>query len=112
MATTRLAMAVIPEMGRAHFFALFSVVGSLTQGLSPIFWGVMIDALRPLQVEWHGFQWNRFSVFFVCVAVVYLWALALCRRLEEPTAASLEELLREVLFKSPQRVWIRLWPRG
>jgi len=35
----------------------------------------------------------------------------LSRQLEEPQAASMEELLRDILIQSPQRVWVRLWPR-
>jgi hypothetical protein len=38
--------------------------------------------------------------------------LGLCARLEEPKAASMEALLREILIESPQRVWVRLWPRA
>ena len=38
-------------------------------------------------------------------------ALALAVRLEEPKAATMEQLLREILIQSPQRVWLRLWPR-
>jgi hypothetical protein len=38
--------------------------------------------------------------------------LALARRLHEPEAASMEDLLREILIQSPQRFWIRFWPRG
>jgi hypothetical protein len=64
MATTRLAMAVIPAMGRNHFFALYSVLGSLTLGLSPILWGILIDAFGPLQTAWGRFEWNRYTVFF------------------------------------------------
>jgi len=39
-------------------------------------------------------------------------ALTLARQLEEPEAASMEELLKEILIQSPQRTWVRLWPRG
>ncbi len=45
MANTRLAMAVIPVMGRNHFFAIYSVVGNVTLGLAPIGWGLLIDAV-------------------------------------------------------------------
>ena len=38
-------------------------------------------------------------------------ALFLARRLEEPQAAGMEELLKEILVQSPQRVLVRLWPR-
>lgn len=112
MANTRLAMATIPTMGRNHFFALYSVTGNLVQGIAPILWGLLIDALGPLNVRWHGLVWNRFSVFFAAVAVVFLLALALSRRLHEPAAVRMDELLREILIQSPIRFWLRLWPRG
>jgi MFS-type transporter involved in bile tolerance (Atg22 family) len=105
-------MAVIPAMGRNHFFALYSVLGSLTLGLSPILWGILIDAFGPLQTAWGRFEWNRYTVFFVGVELVLLGTLIFSRRLEEPEAASMEELLKEILIQSPQRVWVRLWPRG
>jgi MFS family permease len=110
MANVRLAMITIPVMGRNHFFALFSVVGNLTQGIAPILWGLLIDALGPLHVEWGQFEWNRFSVFFVAADLVFLVAIGLCGRLDEPTAANMEDLLRDLL-RSPLRVWLRLWPR-
>ncbi|PYI87219.1 MAG: hypothetical protein DME26_06825 [Verrucomicrobia bacterium] len=112
MSTTRLAMAVIPVMGRNHFFALYSVVGSLTLGLSPILWGILIDAFDPLHLAWSRFEWNRYTIFFAAVEVVLLVTLIFSRRLEEPEAASMEKLLKEILIESPQRVWIRLWPKG
>src|SRR5262249_16955600 len=45
MANTRLAMAIIPHMGRSHFFAIYSVVLNVTLGLAPIFLGLLIHAL-------------------------------------------------------------------
>ncbi len=112
MANVRLAMAIIPVMGRDHFFALYSVVGSLAMGLSPILWGVLIDALRGLDIAWHGFAVNRYSLFFGLTALVFLATFWLCQRLEEPKAASMETLLRDILIESPQRVWVRLWPKA
>ena len=111
MATTRLAMAVIPAMGRNHFFALFSVLGSVSLGLAPILWGLGIDAIGQRHATWLSLDWNRYSIFFAAVAAVFGGALILAGRLEEPAAASMEDLLREILIQSPQRVWVRLWPR-
>ena len=111
MANTRLAMAVIPAMGRNHFFALLSVLGSVSLGLAPILWGLLIDAAGQWHATWLGVQWNRYSLFFAAVAVAFGGALFLTGRLQEPTAASMEELLKEILIQSPQRVWVRLWPR-
>jgi MFS family permease len=112
MATTRLAMAIIPVMGRNHFFAIYSTIGNVTLGLAPIGWGLLIDAVGVRSPLWLGVTWNRYSVFFAAAALAFTATLALSRRLHEPEAASMEELLREILIQSPQRFWIRFWPRG
>jgi MFS family permease len=112
MAITRLAMAVIPVMGRNHFFAIYSTVGNVTLGLAPIGWGLLIDAVGVRAPVWLGLAWNRYTIFFAGAALAFTVTLALARRLHEPEAASMEDLLREILIQSPQRFWIRFWPRG
>ena len=112
MAITRLAMAIIPVMGRNHFFAIYSTIGNVTLGLAPIGWGLLIDAVGARAPVWLGLAWNRYTVFFAATALAYLVTLALARRLHEPEAASMEDLLREILIQTPQRFWIRFWPRG
>lgn len=111
MSNTRLAMAVVPVMGRNHFFAIYSVLANVSLGLAPILWGLFIDAVGTQERAWLGFQWNRYSIFFATVALVLVIAIALARDLEEPEAASMEKLLKEILIQSPQRVLVRLWPR-
>jgi MFS family permease len=112
MSNTRLAMAIIPVMGRNHFFAIYSVVNNVTLGLAPIGWGLLIDAVGNRSPIWLGLAWNRFTIFFAAAACAYLTTLVLARRLHEPEAASMEELLREILIQSPQRFWLRFWPRA
>lgn len=112
MSNTRLAMAIIPVMGRNHFFAIYSVVYNVTLGLAPIGWGLLIDAVGTRSPIWLGVAWNRFTIFFAAAACAYLVTLVLARRLDEPEAASMEELLREILIQSPQRFWLRFWPRA
>lgn len=112
MSNSRLLMAIAPAMGRSHFFALFSVLVNVSQGLAPIAWGLLIDAVGGRSAMWAGVEWNGFSLFFAGVAAVFLAALVLARRLEEPSAVSMEKLLREILVDSPQRVLVRLWPKG
>jgi MFS family permease len=111
-ANNRLAMAIAPVMGRNHFLAIYSVVNNVTLGLSPIAWGLLIDAVGSHAPTWLGVEWNRYTIFFAAAAVVFTITLAISRRLDEPHAASLEELLREILIQSPQRFWLRFWPRG
>jgi MFS family permease len=111
MANVRLAMAIIPLMGRNHFFALFSVVGNLTQGVAPILWGLLLDGLGSQTWRWSLFVVNRYVVFYLAVAVVFGVAFILSRWLEEPRATRMDELLREVFIDSPIRFWVRFWPR-
>jgi MFS family permease len=110
MAIARLVMAIVPPMGRNHFFALYSVLGSLALGLAPILWGLTIDAVGTRHFG-ERFDWNRYSIFFGAAAAAFGVTLALVRRIEEPKAASMDALLRELLVQTPQRAWARLWTR-
>ncbi|MCC6356092.1 MAG: MFS transporter [Verrucomicrobiae bacterium] len=116
LANVRLAMITAPMEGRSHYFAIFSVVGSVTLGIAPILWGLLVDACGPMAVAWAGIEWNRFSVLFAVLTVLFTTAGALCPRLEEPAAASFDELLGDILGRSRIRYWLRLWfratPRG
>ena len=112
MANNRLVMAIVPAMGRNHFFAIYSVVTNVTLGLAPIAWGVLIDAVGENKPAWLGLEWNRYTLFFALAAAAFAVTLALARRLDEPKAASMEALLREILIQSPQKFWLRFWPRG
>jgi MFS family permease len=112
LANYRLVMAIVPAMGRNHFFAIYSVVSNVTLGLAPIAWGLLIDAVGAHAPRWLGLEWNRFTLFFAATAIAFAVTFMMARRLDEPKAASLEELLREILIQSPQRFWLRFWPRG
>ena len=111
LANYRLVMAIVPAMGRNHFFALFSVLSNVTLGLAPIAWGLLIDAVGDHAPRWLGLEWNRFTVFFAAAAVAFTVTFGVARKLEEPKAASLEALLREILIQSPQRFFLRFWSR-
>ena len=92
LANIRLVMGVMPEMGRSHFFAFYTVIVSLCLGISPVLWGVCLDAMNGLQVAVgpHGaFEWNRYSVYFTALLALagatFLSAAAL---VEKPPRAS------------------------
>ena len=112
MATNRLAMATVPVMGRNHFFALYSVFANVSLGLAPIAWGLLIDAIGERQGEFLGLTWNRYAVFFAAAIVVFAVTFVMTRKLDEPKAVSMENLLTEILIESPQKFWLRFWPRG
>lgn len=106
MSMMRLVMGSIPKMGRSHFFALFSVSANVSMGASPIAWGLILDVLRD-----SGWQLSNYDVFFTGVALMLAMALVLCLRVSEPSAVPMNMLLRDILIDSPQRLWLRFWPR-
>lgn len=110
-ANNRLAMQLAPPLGRDHFFAIFMVVWQLTLGLSPVLWGLLLDGLGTWEVAAFGVAWNRFSVYFALVALTFGAAFWLCRRIEEPKAAELPALMRELLLDEPRRWWLLLTGR-
>ena len=107
----RLAMSIVPVMGRSHFLALFSVVNGLTLGMLPIIWGVALDSLGSWQEAWPRWQWNHFSVLYAGLAVIALAAQLWHARLEEPRAMTTEEFFRELFVKTPARAITRLIAR-
>lgn len=112
LANIRLAMDVIPERGRSHYFVVFSVVGNLILGLAPIAWGTMIDQCSRISSEWHAFEINRFSIAFAAMTIAFAVLLATAWRLIETDSTKFESMLREILTRSRLRHWLRLWPRG
>jgi MFS family permease len=107
----RLAMSIVPTMGRSHFFALFSVVNGLTLGVLPIAWGIALDSLAGWRQGWNLWEWNHFSVLYVALAVIALGAQVWHSRLTEPRAMTTEDFFRELLVKTPAKAITRLISR-
>jgi MFS family permease len=98
-------------MGRNHFFVIYSVFASVSLGLAPIVWGLIIDLIGNRQGRLLGLNWNNYTIFFALVLLAFIGALVLARKLHEPKAASLESLLTDIMIESPQRLWLRIWSR-
>lgn len=75
VANTRMAMATMPEMGRNHFFALFTVITSLGLGAAPVMWGVTLDALGSYELATDWFAWRRHSIYFAVLLLIDLVAI-------------------------------------
>jgi MFS family permease len=111
VANNRLAMSIVPVMGRNHFFALFAVVWQLTLGVSPILWGILLDAVGRHRSTALGLEWNRFSLFFLLATAAFGFAFLMTRRLDEPRAAGAHAMLHELLVQHPQKLLVRLFGR-
>ncbi len=107
MSMTKLAMATVPELGKSHFFALYSVVGSLAVGVFPILWGILIDTLTAVNVLWLGVVWNQYSIYFTALLVVMVAVAVLVMRLEEKKAVRVNDLFRDLIRNNPLRGWLR-----
>lgn len=62
LANLRVTMANVPELGRDHYFALFTVVTSLVLGTAQISWGLILDAIGNFEVIIAGFRWTRRTI--------------------------------------------------
>jgi MFS family permease len=111
IANVRIAMDTMPELGRNHFFSLFTVFTSLSLGLAPIFWGVFLDALAKHEFALGLFRVNRFSTYFVLLVLITIVALFLTRPLIEKKGKPFETAIRDVVIMARLRLYGRFFNR-
>ncbi len=110
VANTRIAMATMPEMGRNHFFALFTVITSLGLGAAPVMWGVTLDAIGgyELATGWGEFAWRRHSIYFAGLLLVDLVAFLAVNWLQEAKITPRTEgHLVAGRLRRLSRIWMR-----
>ena len=84
MANLQLGMAVVPEAGKNHFFAVATVITNCALGLVPVFWGWLLDSLGGLDLVEGPFHLRRHSVYFLGITLLSLATLLASRILIEP----------------------------
>lgn len=108
LASVRITMGTMPEMGRNHFFALFTVITSLGLGAAPVAWGVTLDMIGSFEVVTGAFHWKRHSIYFLALLVLDVIAFASIGRLHEsPGAGTAEPSLIYARLKRASRTWHR-----
>ena len=111
IANVRIAMDTMPEMGRNHFFSLFTVFTSLSLGLAPIFWGVFLDTLAKREFELGHFQVNRFSIYFALLTLLGTITFYLTRPLVEKKGKPVEMAIRDVVIMARLKLYGRFFNR-
>jgi MFS family permease len=111
IANTRIAMDTMPEMGRNHFFSLFTVFASLSLGLAPIFWGIFLDVLAKNEFSIGAFQINRFSVYFMLLALLGIVTFFLARPLVEKKGKPFDTAIRDVVIVARLKLYGRFFNR-
>jgi MFS family permease len=84
LANVRIAMLTMPEMGRNHFFALFTVVTSLGMGAAPVMWGMALDTIGTFEAVTGALIWRKHSIYFLVIFVCCIGAWLLIFRVQEP----------------------------
>lgn len=108
LASVRITMGTMPEMGRNHFFALFTVITSLGLGAAPVLWGVTLDMIGTFEVVTGAFHWKRHSIYFLALLAINAIAFASIGRLHEaPGTGRSEASLIYARLRRSSRVWHR-----
>jgi len=108
VANTRMVMATMPEMGRNHFFALFTVISSLGLGAAPVLWGVGLDAIGTYEVVTGVFHWKRHSFYFLAILIVNAIAFYFIGSLHESSGrGSMAPSLIYGRLRRMSRLWLR-----
>jgi len=111
VAQTRLLMDTMPELGRTHFFAFFTVITSLGLGIAPVAWGMMIDALHDLNIATGPLHWNRFSIYYSLQLLLLLISLGVTWGLHEKAGPTPPTSGRDLIFLTRMRRMMRFWQR-
>jgi len=108
LANVRIVMGTMPEMGRNHFFALFTVISSLGLGASPVAWGLLLDFLGSFEATTGVFTWKRHSIYFLSLLVINVLSFFATKFLIEPgDARKFETNPIYARLKRSQRIWQR-----
>jgi MFS family permease len=86
VANARIIFAIMPLMGRNHFFALFTVITSLGLGAAPVIWGISLDFIGTFEATTGALHWKRHSIYFAALFVLNLLTILQSRRLHESRA--------------------------
>jgi MFS family permease len=112
LAHVRMVMNTMPAMGRSHFFALFSVISSLILGVTPIIWGVLLDALDRFEAVTGALHWNKYSVYYFLLLLLVAAATLLTATLHEPKKAeAATATARDSIISERIRRFGRFWQR-
>jgi MFS family permease len=111
IANTRIAMDTMPLMGRNHFFALFTVFTSISLGLAPICWGIFLDSVGRAQFQLGAFLVNRYSLYFLMLAILIAITFVLANPLVEKKGEPLSLALRDAVIYARLRLFARLLNR-
>lgn len=111
LANVRMVMGIVPQMGRPHFLALYTVASNLTVAIIPLLWGPVMDYTRRWHVSWGFWEWNSYSMFYLTLSFIMCIGLFSLRSVAEPATMTWNVFMRELLVNTPSRAVSRLITR-
>lgn len=100
---TRYLLNNAPRKFPVLALTLFSVTTSLSNALTPIFWGSILDVLRPVQINLGVLQVGRFGIFYSVSLVLLIVCKMLIRRLPDHRATATHVVLYYMINDYPLR---------
>ncbi len=111
LANARVMMFTMPEMGRNHFYAFFSVITSLGMAVAPVAWGLALDAMSGLRWTVGPWQVEKYTIYFIGLAMLSLAAMLYSARLTEPPSRPAPQTRRAAVIEASLKRLQRLWQR-
>jgi MFS family permease len=113
LANMRLVMGIVPERGRSHFFAWFSVLANVVLGVSPVLWGLILESLRGWEYTLDdGMVLHRYSIMYLFISLTSLIGMLSLRSIKEERAMTTEAFLHELFIATPSRAFAQLFRRA
>lgn len=72
----------VPQIGRNHHFALLLVLLNLAAGVSPLAWGLVLEAIGNNRIHLFDLDITRYAVLFISCAGLLVLVLTMLRRLD------------------------------
>ncbi len=108
LANIRLAMLTVPEVGRTHYFAVFSVAGGIALGLAPLMWGAVADLWGATELSVGPIRVTHYAALYGGQLIASFAMFVFAIRLHEDTDNNdFEKLMNEALSGWRIRYWLR-----
>ncbi|MGC8561372.1 MAG: MFS transporter [Phycisphaerae bacterium] len=82
-ANNRLQSLKVPKLGRNHHFAVLLVLLNIAAGVSPMFWGLVLETIGRYHHRAVGLNWNRYTFLFGTCALMLIPVLIMLRSLDD-----------------------------
>lgn len=103
IATNGFLLKNSPRQNRSMFIAAGTAVAGIVGGVTAVVAGLVLTGLGPWAVSWGPIQINAFHLMFAVSFVLRVLSIAWVRRVQEPAATEVREVLVQLVEATPLR---------